>query len=193
MVDRFGQIEPKVLFCADGYLYGGKEFDSQEKASQVLDQLPSVEECVVIDYLGAPAWHYTDEDGMTKKEFKTWSVWRGYGAVRTIKGDGADGRIAAQLDSGAPQVSSFRDLALSGYIFDGDFLDESLGVSLLTLAPFATGLVPLVTLGGAVAGCSLVHWRRPHLAGRRERGHARRRVKAAVGHATFMSRRSGSV
>jgi len=44
-----------VLFCADGYLYGGKEFDSQEKASQVLDKLPSVEECVVIDYLGAPA------------------------------------------------------------------------------------------------------------------------------------------
>ena len=55
VLDRFGQIEPKVLFCADGYLYGGKEFDSQEKTSQVLDRLPSVEECVVIDYLGAPA------------------------------------------------------------------------------------------------------------------------------------------
>jgi acetoacetyl-CoA synthetase len=55
VLDRFGQIEPKVLFCADGYIYGGKEFDSQEKASQVLDKLPSVEECVVIDYLGAPA------------------------------------------------------------------------------------------------------------------------------------------
>jgi acetoacetyl-CoA synthetase len=54
VVDRFGQIEPKILFCADGYLYGGKEFDSQEKASQVLDRLPSVEECVVIDYLGEP-------------------------------------------------------------------------------------------------------------------------------------------
>jgi acetoacetyl-CoA synthetase len=55
VLDRFGQIEPKVLLCADGYLYGGREFDSQEKASQVLDQLPSVEECVVVDYLGAPA------------------------------------------------------------------------------------------------------------------------------------------
>jgi len=54
-LDRFGQIEPKILFCADGYLYGGKEFDSQEKASQVLEKLPSVEECVVVDYLGAPA------------------------------------------------------------------------------------------------------------------------------------------
>jgi acetoacetyl-CoA synthetase len=54
VLDRFGQIEPKILFCADGYLYGGKEFDSQEKTSQVLESLPSVEECVVIDYLGAP-------------------------------------------------------------------------------------------------------------------------------------------
>jgi acetoacetyl-CoA synthetase len=55
VLDRFGQIEPKVLLCADGYLYGGKEFDSQEKVSQVLERLPSVEECVVVDYLGAPA------------------------------------------------------------------------------------------------------------------------------------------
>jgi acetoacetyl-CoA synthetase len=54
VLDRFGQIEPKILFCADGYLYGGKEFDSQEKASAVLEKLPSVEECVVIDYLGEP-------------------------------------------------------------------------------------------------------------------------------------------
>jgi acetoacetyl-CoA synthetase len=55
VLDRFGQIEPKVLLCADGYLYNGKELDCQEKASRVLDKLPSVEECVVVDYLGAPA------------------------------------------------------------------------------------------------------------------------------------------
>jgi acetoacetyl-CoA synthetase len=54
VLDRFGQIEPKVLFCADGYLYGGKEFDCQEKVAQVLEKLPSVEECIVVDYLGAP-------------------------------------------------------------------------------------------------------------------------------------------
>jgi acetoacetyl-CoA synthetase len=55
VLDRFGQIEPKVLFCADGYLYAGKEFDCQEKVEAVLAKLPSVEECVVIDYLGQPA------------------------------------------------------------------------------------------------------------------------------------------
>jgi acetoacetyl-CoA synthetase len=52
VLDRFGQIEPKVLFCADGYLYGGKEFDCQDKVEAVLAGLPSVGECVVIDYLG---------------------------------------------------------------------------------------------------------------------------------------------
>ena len=55
VLDRFGQIEPKVLFVADGYLYGGKEYDCQQKASAVLERLPSVEECVVVDYLGETA------------------------------------------------------------------------------------------------------------------------------------------
>jgi acetoacetyl-CoA synthetase len=54
VLDRFGQIEPKVLFVADAYLYGGKEFDCQDKAAAVLERLPSVEECVVVDYLGRP-------------------------------------------------------------------------------------------------------------------------------------------
>jgi acetoacetyl-CoA synthetase len=52
VLDRFGQIEPKILFCADGYLYGGKEFDCQEKLREIAERLPSVEECVVVDYLG---------------------------------------------------------------------------------------------------------------------------------------------
>jgi acetoacetyl-CoA synthetase len=54
VLDRFGQIEPKVLFVADGYLYGGKAFDSQEKAREILAQLPSVLRCVVLPYLNAP-------------------------------------------------------------------------------------------------------------------------------------------
>jgi acetoacetyl-CoA synthetase len=52
VLDRFGQIEPKVLFCADGYLYGGKEFDAQDKAQEILAKLPTVRECVVVSYIG---------------------------------------------------------------------------------------------------------------------------------------------
>ena len=55
VLDRFGQIEPKLLFCADGYLYGGKEYDSQDKVREILAGLPTVEQCVVLDYLGTPA------------------------------------------------------------------------------------------------------------------------------------------
>ncbi len=53
VLDRFGQIEPKVLFCADGYYYGGKEFDAQDKAKQILAKLPSVRQCVVVPYVGS--------------------------------------------------------------------------------------------------------------------------------------------
>jgi len=53
VLDRFGQIEPKVLFCADGYFYGGKEFDSQDKVAELLTRLPSVKQCVVMPYVGA--------------------------------------------------------------------------------------------------------------------------------------------
>ena len=52
VLDRFGQIEPKVLFCADGYFYGGRAFDSLDKVREILPRLPSVRQCVVIPYAG---------------------------------------------------------------------------------------------------------------------------------------------
>ena len=37
-------------------------------------------------YLGGAAWHFDDDDGLTKTKEKTWSQWRGYGHVRTLTG-----------------------------------------------------------------------------------------------------------
>jgi acetoacetyl-CoA synthetase len=54
VVDRFGQIEPKVLFCADAYAYGGKRHDCLGKVREVLAAIPSIERCVVIPYSGDP-------------------------------------------------------------------------------------------------------------------------------------------
>ena len=54
VVDRFGQIAPKVLFTADAYGYGGKRFDCLEKIRGVLEQIPSVEKLVVVPYSGDP-------------------------------------------------------------------------------------------------------------------------------------------
>jgi RHS repeat-associated protein len=43
------------------------------------------------EYLGDPAWHYTDDDGLIATADKTWSVWRGYPTVRSTVGDPDDG------------------------------------------------------------------------------------------------------
>jgi acetoacetyl-CoA synthetase len=51
VVDRFGQIEPKVLFAVDGYTYGGKAFDRRTALREILDRLPSVQTVVFLPYL----------------------------------------------------------------------------------------------------------------------------------------------
>jgi acetoacetyl-CoA synthetase len=53
VLDRFGQIEPKVLITAGGYYYNGKAFDSLEKVGGILQQLPMVEKVVVVGYTNA--------------------------------------------------------------------------------------------------------------------------------------------
>ncbi|HLJ12707.1 MAG TPA: acetoacetate--CoA ligase [Planctomycetaceae bacterium] len=51
ILDRFGQIEPKILFAADGYIYDGREFDSLERVRAVAKQLPTLERIVIIPYV----------------------------------------------------------------------------------------------------------------------------------------------
>jgi len=53
VLDRFGQVKPKVLFTADGYFYAGKTIDSLVPISGVLESLPSVERVVVVSYVNA--------------------------------------------------------------------------------------------------------------------------------------------
>jgi acetoacetyl-CoA synthetase len=50
VLDRFGQIEPKILFTADGYFYNGKSHDSLERISGIIKQLPSIQKVVVFPY-----------------------------------------------------------------------------------------------------------------------------------------------
>lgn len=52
VLDRFSQIEPRVIFSADGYFYNGKWFSSQEKLLGILNELPSVKHVVMIDFTG---------------------------------------------------------------------------------------------------------------------------------------------
>lgn len=50
VLDRFGQIKPRVLFTANGYPFKGKQFDSLERISHIIKELPSIEKVVVIPY-----------------------------------------------------------------------------------------------------------------------------------------------
>ncbi len=50
VLDRFGQIEPKVIFTPDGYFYNGKAFDSLGRIEKVLEKIPSIERVVVVPY-----------------------------------------------------------------------------------------------------------------------------------------------
>ena len=50
VLDRFTQIEPKVLFAANGYFYNGKAHDSLKKLEGILNDLSSVQKVVVIPY-----------------------------------------------------------------------------------------------------------------------------------------------
>ncbi len=68
VLDRFGQIKPRVLFTANGYSFKGKNLDSLERISHILKELPSIEKVVVIPYTEqkadisavANAVHYQD-------------------------------------------------------------------------------------------------------------------------------------
>jgi acetoacetyl-CoA synthetase len=51
VIDRFAQIEPKVLFAVDGYGYGGKRFDRREVLAELQGAMPSLERTVVLPYL----------------------------------------------------------------------------------------------------------------------------------------------
>src|SRR5258706_15751557 len=51
VLERFGQIEPKVLFCADGYRYNGEEHDSLGRVAEIVERLPTVRKVVVVPHL----------------------------------------------------------------------------------------------------------------------------------------------
>jgi acetoacetyl-CoA synthetase len=55
ILDRYGQVEPTVLFAADGYRYNGKEFRSTGNLAQMRAGLPSVKRMILVPYLDPPA------------------------------------------------------------------------------------------------------------------------------------------
>ena len=69
VLDRFGQIEPKILFVADGYYYGGKSFDTLDKVGELRARLKGVERMVVVPYVNAPSDLHAPAGAVTLDEF----------------------------------------------------------------------------------------------------------------------------
>jgi acetoacetyl-CoA synthetase len=53
VLDRFSQLAPKVLFCVDGYQYGGKHYDRRGEMTRIVGELPTLEHVVLVPYLDA--------------------------------------------------------------------------------------------------------------------------------------------
>jgi acetoacetyl-CoA synthetase len=52
VLDRFGQIQPRLIFTTDGYFYNGKRIDVLERVRQILPELPGIQSVVVVPYAG---------------------------------------------------------------------------------------------------------------------------------------------
>ena len=71
VLDRFGQIAPRVLFTADGYRYAGKEIDSLGRVREIVEQIPAIERVVVIPYLRS------DPQVTSIRSATMWAEWIG--------------------------------------------------------------------------------------------------------------------
>ena len=69
VLDRFGQIEPRVLIAADGYFFGGKSHDVMPRLDQIVRAMPSVEQAVIVPYAGTAA------NGPAVPRSIVWSEW----------------------------------------------------------------------------------------------------------------------
>ena len=59
VIDRFGQIEPKVLITCAGYRYAGKDIDQRAKVNEIIERLPSLQQLIVVPY-AQPQAHVED-------------------------------------------------------------------------------------------------------------------------------------
>ena len=71
LIDRFAQIEPKVLLAVDGYRYGGKDFDRTPVVAQLQEAMPSLEHTVLLPYLDPEA--SADSGAATLEKVTTWA------------------------------------------------------------------------------------------------------------------------
>jgi acetoacetyl-CoA synthetase len=94
VLDRFGQIGPRVLFTADGYWYGGKEIDSLGRIREIVDQIPAIERVVVTPYLRS------DPSVTALRNVTLWAEW--------VRGQRAEGGQRPELSTAGGESGVMR-------------------------------------------------------------------------------------
>jgi acetoacetyl-CoA synthetase len=87
VIDRFAQIEPKVLLAVDGYRHGGKDFDRTANVERILEELPTVEHVVVLPYLADDGVYEPASGGSGARGVLTWDelLARGEGSALSFE------------------------------------------------------------------------------------------------------------
>ena len=102
VIDRFAQIEPRVLLAVDGYRHGGKDFDRGVAVGDILAELPSVRHAVLVPYLrDSPAAPASWPGALTWSELRERGDGRGAG--ERTEGDGERGAGAGDRGK-APEL-----------------------------------------------------------------------------------------
>jgi acetoacetyl-CoA synthetase len=69
VLDRFGQVEPTVLFCCDGYYYNGKVVETLPRIAEIVKRLPTVKKVVVVPYISQAPDAASVDRGVTLADF----------------------------------------------------------------------------------------------------------------------------
>lgn len=75
VVDRFGQIKPKIIITTDGYFYGGKTLNSLEKLNVILNDIESIEHIVVVPYVNTELKQHEAHDQLTDTNKDNINLW----------------------------------------------------------------------------------------------------------------------
>jgi len=74
VIDRFAQIEPKVLFAVDGYRHAGKDFERAAVVGRIVSEMPTVEHVVVLPYLASDDFDEAAFGGDGSRGVLTWDA-----------------------------------------------------------------------------------------------------------------------
>jgi acetoacetyl-CoA synthetase len=99
VIDRFAQIEPKLLLTVDGYRHGGKDFDRLANVERILAELPTVEHAVMLPYLAKDAFYEPASGGGGVRSVITWDQLRALGEGSDRSGaHSPDGRVGQRFE-----------------------------------------------------------------------------------------------